>query len=272
MEQQRTYTRTTVKRRPTYQQWKRRKTLRLVRNWMLFLAGCAVVVFLMTRMILWFLPRITAVIYGPKVFAAEPYNEWSYVFDETDARLVIVNGNTPYTEEPQPLLSEADEAGILLEAEAAMAYRSMAAAAQADDVVLILTEGYQDAASRTERYEARMQTYLDQHKTEEEAAALAGSIEPAAECNEHGTGYAVDILCKGYENMDTGFAETRAFEWMSAYAAEYGFILRYPQDRQAATGVVYEPWHWRYVGRDNALAIRASGLSLEEFVALKKAE
>ena len=55
------------------------------------------------------------------------------------------------------------------------------------------------------------------------------------------------------------------------YAAEYGFILRYPEDRQAATGVVFEPWHWRYVGAENALAIRASGLSLEEFLALQKA-
>ena len=49
-----------------------------------------------------------------------------------------------------------------------------------------------------------------------------------------------------------------------------GFILRWPQERQAATGMVFEPWHWRYVGRDNALAIRASGLSLEEYLALEQ--
>ena len=55
-----------------------------------------------------------------------------------------------------------------------------------------------------------------------------------------------------------------------AYAAEHGFILRWPQERQAATGMVFEPWHWRYVGRDNALAIRASGLSLEEYLALEQ--
>ena len=57
---------------------------------------------------------------------------------------------------------------------------------------------------------------------------------------------------------------------LEAYAAEYGFILRWPQERQAATGMVFEPWHWRYVGRDNALAIRASGLSLEEYLALEQ--
>ena len=58
---------------------------------------------------------------------------------------------------------------------------------------------------------------------------------------------------------------------LEAYAAEHGFILRWPQERQAATGIVFEPWHWRYVGVENALAIRASGLSLEEFLALQKA-
>ena len=101
---------------------------------------------------------------------------------------------------------------------------------------------------------------------------LAATIQPAANANEHGTGYAADILSADNPQQDTGFAETRAYEWLTAYAAEYGFILRYPQDRQAATGIVFEPWHWRYVGVENALAIRASGLSLEEFIALQRAD
>ena len=84
------------------------------------------------------------------------------------------------------------------------------------------------------------------------------------------TGYAADILAADSLEENTGFADTRAYEWLEAYAAEYGFILRWPQERQAATGMVFEPWHWRYVGRDNALAIRASGLSLEEYLALEQ--
>ena len=83
-------------------------------------------------------------------------------------------------------------------------------------------------------------------------------------------GYAADILAADSLEENTGFADTRAYEWLEAYAAEYGFILRWPQERQAATGMVFEPWHWRYVGRDNALAIRASGLSLEEYLALEQ--
>ena len=53
---------------------------------------------------------------------------------------------------------------------------------------------------------------------------------------------------------------------LEAYAAEYGFILRWPQGRQAATGMVFEPWHWRYVGAENAAKINASGLCFEEYI------
>ena len=248
-----------AEKRLTYQQWKRRKMLRLARNWVLFLAGCAAVVALLTGGILWLLPKVHGLLAGPKVFAASVYDGTDYVFDAADARLT--------------LLDTADEAtGQQLEAEAAMQYRSMAAAAQADGVSLTLVAGYQDADTRQAAYEARVQTYRDKRKSEEEAARLAATIQPAANANEHGTGYAADILSADNPQQDTSFAETRAYEWLTAYAAEYGFILRYPQDRQAATGIVFEPWHWRYVGVENALAIRASGLSLEEFIALQRAD
>ena len=118
--------------RLTYQQWKRRKMLRLARNWVLFLTGCAAVVALLTGGILWLLPKVHGLLAGPKVFAASVYDGTDYVFNAADARLVLVNANLPYTAEPAPLLDTADEVtGQQLEAEAAMQYRSMAAAALA---------------------------------------------------------------------------------------------------------------------------------------------
>ena len=138
-----------AEKRLTYQQWKRRKMLRLARNWVLFLAGCAAVVALLTGGILWLLPKVHGLLAGPKVFAASVYDGTDYVFNAADARLTLVNANLPYTAEPAPLLDTADEAtGQQLEAEAAMQYRSMAAAAQADGVSLILVAGYQDADTR----------------------------------------------------------------------------------------------------------------------------
>ncbi len=108
--------------RLTYQQWKRRKMLRLARNWVLFLAGCAAVVALLTGGILWLLPKVHGLLAGPKVFAASVYDGTDYVFDAADARLYVVNANLPYTAEPAPLLDTADETtGQQLEAEASHA-------------------------------------------------------------------------------------------------------------------------------------------------------
>lgn len=258
--------------RLTRAQYMRRKRLRLARNWAILLLVCAAVVALMTKGILWLLPKANALLAGPQSFEAASYDGTAYAFDADDARLVLVNANLPYAEEPAPALAAVtDNSTVQLEAEAAEACHTMLEAAKADGIELVLNAGYLDVDGRSAVYETQKQAYLDAGKTEEQAASLAEDIQPRAECSEHGTGYAVDILSADYTTRDTGFAATRAYEWLTAYAAEYGFILRYPQDRQAATGVVFEPWHWRYVGTENALAIRASGLSLEEFLTLQRA-
>lgn len=179
MEQKRTAPRAQKTQPLTYREWKRRKQLRLARNWVLFLAGCALVVFLLTKGILWLLPHLHGAD-GPQTFAASAYDSTGYFFDADDARLVLVNANLPFDEEPSPTLDAADEAGTQLEAEAAQQYRSMAEAAQADGITLTLTAGYQDADTRTAAYEAQKQTYLARHKSEEEASARAAAILPEA--------------------------------------------------------------------------------------------
>ena len=235
---------------------RRRHRIRLVRNWTVFLLSCGAVMAVMTGGILWLLPR---------------EYEGGAETDLSDKRLVLVNANLPLTEEPTPELAVADDAtGASLEAEAAAAYREMAEAARQDEIELVLTAGYQDAAARQSAYEAAVQSCRESGCSEEEAAVRAATVQPAPEASEYATGYGADILAADSMEKDTGFADTRAYEWLEAYAAEHGFILRWPQERQAATGMVFEPWHWRYVGRDNALAIRASGLSLEEYLALEQ--
>ena len=249
---------------------RRRHRIRLVRNWTVFLLSCGAVMAVMTGGILWLLPRAYALIAPPTAFEAREY-EGGAETDLSDKRLMLVNANLPLTEEPTPELAVADDAtGVSLEAEAAAAYREMAEAAKQDEVELVLTAGYQDAAARQSAYEAAVQSYRESGCSEEEATARAATVQPAPEASEYATGYGADILAADSMEKDTGFADTRAYEWLEAYAAEHGFILRWPQERQAATGMVFEPWHWRYVGRDNALAIRASGLSLEEYLALEQ--
>lgn len=259
-------------RRPrlTKAQWqarRRRRILRRVRNWVLFLAACGAVVALMTSGLLWVLGQARALLAGPEDYQPVAYDLSEYIFNEDDPYLVLVNNNLPPEADTQPTLAEAAP-GIQLEAEAAAAWQAMAAAAQADGVELILVSGYQDADARQAAYDARVQSYLEEGLSEEEAAQRAKTVTPAPEGNESGTGLSLELLSDGYDSLDTGFDNTEAYRWLTAYAAEYGFILRWPADRQLATGMVYQPWRWRYVGAENARAIRASGLSLEEFLAL----
>ena len=129
-------------------QRRRRHRIRLVRNWTVFLLSCGAMMAVMTGGILWLLPKAYALIAPPTVFEAREYTGGAET-DLSDARLVLVNGNLPLTEEPTPELAVADEAtGVSLEAEAAAAYRQMVEAARQDGIELVLTAGYQDAAAR----------------------------------------------------------------------------------------------------------------------------
>lgn len=96
MEQKRTAPRAQKTQPLTYREWKRRKQARLARNWGLFLTGCALVVFLLTKGILCSLPHLHSAD-GPQTFAASAYDSTGYFFDADDARLVLVNANLPLT-------------------------------------------------------------------------------------------------------------------------------------------------------------------------------
>ena len=80
--------------------------------------------------------------------------------------------------------------------------------------------------------------------------------------SEHHTGLAVDL-----NDVSDDFEETQAYRWLQAHAAEYGFIQRYRTDKSHITGIDNESWHYRYVGREHALAMERLDLCLEEYVA-----
>ena len=114
------------------------------------------------------------------------------------------------------------------------------------------------------------QQYLFACKTEEcggDAEAAARIVLPAG-TSEHQLGLAADITDRFYDRMTYDLENTALFQWMVAHCAEYGFILRYPADKQEITGVMYEPWHFRYVGEEAAAYIMEHGLCLEEFLEL----
>lgn len=126
---------------------------------------------------------------------------------------------------------------------------------------LWVASGYRDIALQTRLYNRKVDLFLNQGYDEAEARAKAATIVAKPGTSEHNTGLSVD-----FNNVDTDFCQTKGYRWLMAHAADYGFIQRYPTGKEDITHVIYEPWHFRYVGVENAKAIRDSGLCLEEYV------
>ncbi len=136
-------------------------------------------------------------------------------------------------------------------------------AAREDGIYPIVREGYRTAEEQEEIFNEKVQAYINEgysqtraEKTAKEWAAIPGT-------SEHQLGIAVDI------NADKArSANDEVYEWLAANAYCYGFILRYPQGKEDITGTSYEPWHFRYVGVENAQIIYEKQICLEEFVLL----
>lgn len=85
--------------------------------------------------------------------------------------------------------------------------------------------------------------------------------------SEHEGGLALDIVDLSYQLLDDAQEDTPAQQWLMAHCQDYGFILRYPKDKVDITGIGYEPWHYRYVGKEAAQEIMSKGICLEEYLA-----
>lgn len=110
-------------------------------------------------------------------------------------------------------------------------------------------------------YEKSINKYLKQGKSQEEAQKLTDEYINRPGTSEHHLGLAVD-----FNNVDEGFENTKAYKWLLENASDYGFILRYPKEKENITGIEYEPWHWRYVGPEHAKKMKEQNLCLEEYV------
>ena len=108
-----------------------------------------------------------------------------------------------------------------------------------------------------------LQASLYQRYCNEDGQAAADTYSARPGHSEHQSGLAIDL-----NSISSDFAYTAEGQWVNEHCWEYGFILRYPADKVSITGYMYEPWHIRYVGKDNARAIYNSGLCLEEYLGI----
>lgn len=155
-----------------------------------------------------------------------------------------------------------------LQTEAADAFLAMQAAAAKDGVTIWMQSGYRSVDYQKNLYDQKTQYFRNKGLSEAEAKKQAANIVNPPGYSEHNCGLAADLNSPEHTDLTEGFENTEAFRWLSAHAVEYGFILRYPKNAEAVTEITYEPWHWRYVGPENAALIQQSGLCFEDAVAV----
>ena len=168
-------------------------------------------------------------------------NRWNYVPDDYEMNLV-------------------DYGKFQIDASCYDDFAAMVAAGKEEAGLNIkINNSYRSRQKQENMWETRRVKYMGQGMTLEEANAHIGRSVAVPGTSEHQTGLAMDI---------TG--SQKLYDWLAENSWKYGFILRYPDDKIDITGIIYEPWHFRYVGRDFAKDIYESGLCLEEYLELLK--
>ena len=131
---------------------------------------------------------------------------------------------------------------------------------------MYVASAYRSSEKQKEVFNATMQDWMANGRTPLEAYDETKKSVAVPGTSEHATGLAVDIIASGYEGLDDRQGETDEQKWLMEHCWEYGFILRYPPEKVDITGIIYEPWHYRYVGKTAAEEIMKKNLTLEEYL------
>ena len=205
---------------------------------------------------------------------AAPANALGLTADEARAMLadplmVLVNHTSKMPDDYTFDTKECGSATAVnktLQTAACDAFLEMQKAAAADGVTVWMQSGYRSVKYQTSLYERKTKYYLDKGYDNAAAREKAAAVVNPPGYSEHNCGLAADLNSPEHTGLDEGFEKTAAFRWLCEHAGDYGFILRYPKDAEDKTEIIYEPWHWRYVGVENAAKINASGLFFEEYI------
>ncbi len=147
--------------------------------------------------------------------------------------------------------------GQLLRAAAAAAFRELFSAAQIDGHTIL-------AASSYRSYQPQVSAYQSSVNRGGEAYADRVSARPGH--SEHQLGTTTDVTSANAGYSLEGFEGTTEAAWLTANSWKYGFIISYPEGKEPITGYMYEPWHIRWLGKDEAKRVRDSGLTLHEWL------
>lgn len=175
--------------------------------------------------------------------------------------LKLVNKDNSVSRDYVPELEELDD-GIQFDKRAISYLQDMINEMYKEKITKVWVQSaYRSYEKQEELFNKKVKFYKDQGKQQEEAEELAQKLVQRPEMSEHNLALAAD-----FNTVTNDFENTKAFEWLKEHAQDYGFILRYPKDKQDITGISYESWHWRYVGVEHAKVMKEKGYCLEEYI------
>lgn len=186
--------------------------------------------------------------------------------EETDTwNLMLVNPWNPLPEHYSIDLISL-RSGQSVDRRCADALEAMMADCQAAGLSPLICSSYRTQATQQGLYNAQIQDLIAQGLSSEEAEKQAATMVALPGTSEHQLGLAVDIVDSEYQILENSQENTPVQRWLMEHCWEYGFILRYPKEKTPLTGIIYEPWHYRYVGKEAAEEISKAGICLEEYL------
>lgn len=191
--------------------------------------------------------------------------------EELGWNLLLANGDNPLPEDFSPQV-ETVQNGYQMDSRVAPIMKEMIEDAKADGVDLLVCSAYRSIEKQTQLFNNQVDLFMSQGMTREKAEAETATMIAVPGTSEHHTGLAADIVTPTHQTLDPQFADTKAGQWLLEHAVEYGFVLRYPEEKQDITNIIYESWHYRYVGKEHAEIMKEKNLCLEEYLETLLAE
>lgn len=180
--------------------------------------------------------------------------------DPSSWNLKLVNLNSPkLAENYVPPLESIN--GYYLRKEAVKPAKKLMSAAESDGIHLFIVSGYRSFQTQSDLFNNRVALYEGQGMSHDEAYKKAAMVNAVPGTSEHQLGLAID-----FNSLDQDFGETKEGKWLYNNAWRYGFIFRYPKESVGVTGIMYEPWHYRYVGVNNAKFMHDNNMTLEAYI------
>lgn len=201
---------------------------------------------------------------GLEDMGASEETEEGYVFDSTDWRLILINKQHPIPADYDFNLGRTKD-NIQCDERIIDDLLLMMQAAKNDGINLVIQSPYRTFDRQESNFNKRIKYYMGQGMSYMDAYKTTSQVITVPGCSEHEVGLALDITSDTFQPLLQEFADTEEGKWLAEHSHEYGFTLRYPTDKEYITSIEFEPWHFRYVGREAAKIMYEENICLEEF-------